>query len=87
MPGIGSIAECPCGFETHVKHGQFLTAGLPLLVVAYSADGCGLISILKSEAEAQSLEFIDEYPDGPGYRCPSCGKLTLSFNDSGYSWD
>lgn len=87
MPGVGSIAECTCGYETHVRHGQYLTKGLPLLVVAYSADGHGLISILKSDAEAQGLEFIGKYPRGPGYKCPNCGNPTLSFRNSGLTWD
>lgn len=57
------------------------------IVVAYTKSGGELISISKTEAEKEALEYIDGYPDGAGYRCPACGKNTLIFSHSGLYWD
>jgi len=84
MPGIGSKAECPCGYETYVSHGAVNL--ILLIVVCYSADGKELISLMESDAKAQGLECISGQPHGPGYRCPSCGEPTLSFIDI-LNWD
>jgi len=86
MPGVGSQAECPCGFKTYVRHGVARDKLNDLIVVCYSVDGKGLISLHESEAKEQGLEYISSRPDGPGYRCPSCGEDTLFFTDT-LNWD
>lgn len=57
------------------------------VVIAYSKDYVGLISIGKTLAKKQGLEIIEEYLEGPGYCCPSCGRDTLTFTFNGLLWD
>ncbi|WP_254900955.1 hypothetical protein [Maritimibacter sp. HL-12] len=40
-----------------------------------------------TEVTRQGLAFIDEYPQGSGYRCPACGKHTLKIASCGLRWD
>lgn len=87
MPGIGSFADCPCGFRTHVNHGALDGKDFPLLVVVYTAEGNNLASMERRKAEAQGLEIIPPHPQGGGYRCPRCGAYSLTFEDSGLHWD
>lgn len=84
MPGVTAIASCSCRFDAFVSHGLYLT-NLKLKVVAYTSDGSNLVSLLEEDAKKQGLEIIP-YPRGDGYRCPNCGKATLSFQNAGH-WD
>lgn len=88
MPGIGSNADCPCGYHAFgLKHGVSEALGLEPIVLAYSKDRPELISIRMTEVERQGLEYIDGYPEGVGYRCPSCGIDTLTIAFGGLHWD
>ncbi len=85
MPGYMSIADCPCGYHSSsLSHGIRHTG--VCLVVAYAKDRREVISLEKTEAKLQGLEFIQEMPVGAGYRCPVCGNQTLTFTDEG-CWD
>ncbi len=59
MPGYMSIADCPCGYHSSsLSHGIRHTG--VCLVVAYAKDRREVISLEKTEAKLQGLEFIQE---------------------------
>lgn len=95
MPGHILTARCACGFDCMLYPGATMTE---LHVVAYSADGCDLITIDSKEAKQRSLQVLEDPsldpegetgigagPWGP-YRCPACGQNKLQMGQCGF-WD
>lgn len=88
MPGIGSDADCICGYHAScLMHGVAEALGLEQIVIAYAKDRPELVSIRITEAKRNGFEYIERYPSGDGYRCPVCGKNTLTFTHCGLHWD
>ena len=88
MPGVGSIADCHCGYHAFgLRHGISEVLNMERIVIAYAQDRPELISIRMTDAKKQGLDFIEEYPEGGGYFCPACKRNTLTFSFSGLHWD
>lgn len=87
MPGIASDASCPCGYSDCVRHGVSEALNWEPIVVAYDPENLKVVSLGLTEVTARKWDYIQEYPDGSGYRCPACGNTTLTFRATGFHWD
>jgi hypothetical protein len=57
MPGHILVARCNCGFERELCPGATVER---LRVIAYTADGCDLITIESEQAKNESLTVIKD---------------------------
>jgi hypothetical protein len=98
MPGHVLSAKCTCGFEREVAPGATVNQ---LRVIAYTADGCDLVTVESEKAKAANLTVIEDpwlkaqeaapYVSfdsswGPPYQCPRCTQDSLQLRPTGL-WD